>query len=219
MIATEASSPGPFLARLVGPPGLALEVFRQLLERVDAVVVGPEEPGHLVPAPADVIVLVEPTADHWAEVRGTGASIVLVQANETSDADVVESVLAGADAVLHCNTDPQTVLAVVGEVSRGGSVLAPAQVRAVAGVARSAGARPAVALSRREAEILASIAAGSAVKQTARELGISPKTVENLQGRLFRKLGARNRAQAVARGHALGLLDAAPHGIPVQAGP
>ena len=44
------------------------------------------------------------------------------------------------------------------------------------------------------------------MKQTARDLGIAPKTVENLQGRLFRKLGARNRAQAVARAHALGLL-------------
>ena len=31
-------------------------------------------------------------------------------------------------------------------------------------------------------------------------------TVENLQGRLFRKVKARNRAQAVARAHALGLL-------------
>ena len=36
------------------------------------------------------------------------------------------------------------------------------------------------------------------MKQTALALGISAKTVENLQGRLFRKLGVRNRAQAVA---------------------
>ncbi|HET7722325.1 MAG TPA: LuxR C-terminal-related transcriptional regulator, partial [Acidimicrobiales bacterium] len=103
-------------------------------------------------------------------------------------------------------SDPDTVLAVLSEVSRGGSVLEPAQMRLVAGLARAASAQPGVVLSRREREILASIAEGKAVKQTARDLGIAPKTVENLQGRLFRKLGARNRAQAVARAHALGLL-------------
>jgi DNA-binding CsgD family transcriptional regulator len=33
------------------------------------------------------------------------------------------------------------------------------------------------------------------------------KTVENLQSRMFRKLGARNRAHAVTIAHRLGLLD------------
>jgi DNA-binding NarL/FixJ family response regulator len=108
--------------------------------------------------------------------------------------------------VLHGDSDPDTVLTVMAEVSRGGSVMNSTQMRAVAGLARAAGAQHGVALSRREREILESIAAGRAVKQTARDLGIAPKTVENLQGRLFRKLGARNRAQAVARAHALGIL-------------
>lgn len=61
-------------------------------------------------------------------------------------------------------------------------------------------------LTRREVDIIASIDRGLAVKQTARELGVTAKTVENLQSRLFRKLQVRNRAQAVARAHALGLL-------------
>ena len=46
-------------------------------------------------------------------------------------------------------------------------------------------------------------------EQTARQLAISEKTVQNIQSRLFRKLGARNRAQAVARAHELGLLPVA----------
>jgi DNA-binding NarL/FixJ family response regulator len=197
---------GPFVARLVGPSGLTLEVFRQLLERVDVVIVDPENAEDPATTAADVIVLVEPEPEDWAAVRDAGIPIVLVQGEATDDADVVDSVLAGADAVLHCDSDPETVLAVLGEVSRGGSVLDPSQMRAVAGLARAAGGQPGVALSRRESQILASIADGNSVKQTARELGISPKTVENLQGRLFRKLGARNRAQAVARAHALGML-------------
>ena len=206
-MAAEAQPGGPFVARLIGPPGLTLEVFRQLLEGVGVVIVDPDDPDDLVEVTADVAVLVQPTSDHWAVVRDIGLPLVLVQGEAAAeDADVVDSVLAGADAVLHCDSDPDTVLSVIAEVSRGGSVMEPGQMRMVAGLARAAGAQPGVVLSRRETEILASIAEGKAVKQTARDLGIAPKTVENLQGRLFRKLGARNRAQAVARAHALGLL-------------
>jgi DNA-binding NarL/FixJ family response regulator len=199
------ASAGPFVAQLVGHFGLGLEVFRHLLEGVGVVIVHPEGAVDEVEAVADVVLLVEPGPEHWAAIEGRDIPIVLVRGQRADDAEVVESVLAGADAVLHCDSDPDTVLAVMAKVSRGGSVMEPNQMRVVAGLARAACARPGVALSRREAEILASIAEGKAVKQTARDLGISPKTVENLQGRLFRKLGARNRAQAVARAHALGL--------------
>ena len=66
--------------------------------------------------------------------------------------------------------------------------------------------RSTLSLTPREREILASIDRGDSVRQTARSLGIAVKTVENLQGRLFRKLGVRNRAQAVAAAHNRGLL-------------
>lgn len=203
MVAT-ASRAGPFVAQLVGHPGLALEVFRQILEGAGVVIVDPSEDD--LDVSPDVVVLIEPTPEHWAAAEDSRIPIVLVQGEQGDDADVVDSVLAGADAVLHADSDPDSVLAVLAEVSRGGSVMEPAQMRLVAGLARAASAQPGVVLSRREREILASIAEGKAVKQTARDLGIAPKTVENLQGRLFRKLGARNRAQAVARAHALGLL-------------
>jgi DNA-binding CsgD family transcriptional regulator len=62
-------------------------------------------------------------------------------------------------------------------------------------------------LTPREAAILASVERGESVKQTARTLGIAMKTVENLQSRMFRKLGARNRAHAVTIAHRLGLLE------------
>lgn len=206
-MAAEAQPGGRFVAQLLGPPGLTLEVFRQLLESVGVVIVAPTDPDDLVDVTADVAVLIQPGAEHWAEVHDIGVPLVLVQGEGAAeDADVVDSVLAGADAVLHCDSDPDTVLSVIAEVSRGGSVMEPGQMRLVAGLARAAGAQPGVVLSRRETEILCSIAEGKAVKQTARDLGIAPKTVENLQGRLFRKLAARNRAQAVARAHALGLL-------------
>jgi DNA-binding CsgD family transcriptional regulator len=53
------------------------------------------------------------------------------------------------------------------------------------------------ALTARESDIAASLAQGHSIRQTARALGISPKTAENTQTRLFRKLGVRNRAEAL----------------------
>jgi DNA-binding CsgD family transcriptional regulator len=61
-------------------------------------------------------------------------------------------------------------------------------------------------LTARESDILRSVARGYSIRQTARALGISPKTVEGIQTRLFRKLGVRNRAEALAAVDALGLL-------------
>jgi DNA-binding CsgD family transcriptional regulator len=63
---------------------------------------------------------------------------------------------------------------------------------------RLADRAPPPGLTVRERQILASIDRGESVKQTARALGISARTVENLQHRLFRRLGVRNRAEAVA---------------------
>lgn len=188
---------------VLGPAGLALEVVRDLLLSGGMSIVDLDVDGAV---PANVAVLVEPLPEDWATARRLGLPILLVLGEETGDTHVVEAVLAGADAVVHLDTLPATIFGMLIAVGSGGSVLLPTQTRIVAEVARAAAARPEVTLSRREAEIVASIAEGKAVKQTARDLGISAKTVENLQGRLFRKLGVRNRAQAVARAHGLGLL-------------
>lgn len=53
-------------------------------------------------------------------------------------------------------------------------------------------------LTPREHEILRLAAAGLSVKQTAHVLGVAVKTVESLQRQLFRKLGVRGRAGALA---------------------
>lgn len=65
-------------------------------------------------------------------------------------------------------------------------------------------------LTARECDILRSIANGDTVRQTARGIGIAEKTVENTQARMFRKLGVRNRAGALAAAYALGLVDLVP---------
>jgi DNA-binding NarL/FixJ family response regulator len=58
--------------------------------------------------------------------------------------------------------------------------------------------RPRIELTARQRSVLELIVRGESVKQTARTLGIAVKTVENTQSRLYRRLGVRNRSQAVA---------------------
>lgn len=67
--------------------------------------------------------------------------------------------------------------------------------------------RPAaVALSRRERQVLELIAAGSTNPQIAGALCLSTDTIKEHASRLYRKLRARNRTDAVQRALRLGLL-------------
>jgi DNA-binding NarL/FixJ family response regulator len=61
------------------------------------------------------------------------------------------------------------------------------------------------ALTDRESEILAMIAAGSTNREIASALYLSPHTVKEHTSTLYRKLGVRNRAEAVQRSQRLGL--------------
>lgn len=82
--------------------------------------------------------------------------------------------------------------------------------------------RPSVRLPQltpREADILSSIVLGHTVRQTARLLTIAEKTVENIQTRLFLKLGTRNRAEAIAAAYSLGLSGLVTDAVPPESTP
>lgn len=64
-------------------------------------------------------------------------------------------------------------------------------------------------LTRREREVLALMAQGFITKQIAERLCVSQETVSTHVTNLRRKLGARNKAHAVALGFQLGILSAA----------
>jgi DNA-binding CsgD family transcriptional regulator len=53
-------------------------------------------------------------------------------------------------------------------------------------------------LSQRELEVLRLLAAGESNRQMARRLGLSPHTIERHVANLYRKIGARGRADATA---------------------
>jgi DNA-binding CsgD family transcriptional regulator len=83
--------------------------------------------------------------------------------------------------------------------------------------ARAFGARPrpfdgnpqAVAelgISARECEVLAEIVAGRSNKEIAARLKVSPNTVKTHVARLFEKLGAKRRTDAIRRARELGIV-------------
>jgi DNA-binding CsgD family transcriptional regulator len=70
-------------------------------------------------------------------------------------------------------------------------------------------------ITQREVQILRGVREGKTNQQIGEQLAISALTVKNHVQKILRKLGAANRAQAVAMAMALNLLQAGPdHGLP-----
>ena len=88
------------------------------------------------------------------------------------------------------------------------------QLRETAREKRKPAAAPARdELTVRERSIVEFIARGRSNKEIARELGVAPETIKTHLKRIFQKLSAELRAQAVVRAQSLGMLKT----IPVQA--
>jgi DNA-binding CsgD family transcriptional regulator len=67
-------------------------------------------------------------------------------------------------------------------------------------------AQAALGITEREAEVLRHLAAGRSNKEIARVLAVSPNTVKTHIARLFEKLEAARRTEAVLKARELGLL-------------
>jgi DNA-binding CsgD family transcriptional regulator len=67
-------------------------------------------------------------------------------------------------------------------------------------------AQAALGLSERELEVLHELASGRSNKEIAAHLHVSPNTVKTHIARLFEKLGARRRTEAIHRARELGIV-------------
>ena len=74
------------------------------------------------------------------------------------------------------------------------------------GTYKPTAARPHDELTARERSIVEFIAGGRSNKEIARELGIAPETIKTHLKRIFQKLSAETRTQAVIRAQSLGML-------------
>jgi DNA-binding NarL/FixJ family response regulator len=210
--AVEPATETRLRALVRGRSGPLLDTVTQLLaERGIPVVTGDEVSGQL--SGPVVAVLVDPEPDDWKAVGDLGVRAVLVPAEQPEQADVAEAVLRGVDAVVPARNVNEQLLPAFTAVREGYLMLNATQGRSLidAAFTRLSEKRSLwpVELTPRERDILLSIDCGHSVRQTARQLGISARTVENHQSRLFRKLGVRNRAEALAVAHGLGLIDTA----------
>ena len=101
---------------------------------------------------------------------------------------------AGASGFISKESDAREVVTAVRRVGLGMTMFAPKSDQ------------PEPLLTEREREVLELIAAGSTNKEIAEELYLSPHTVKEHTSALYRKLSARNRAEAVQRAQRIGLL-------------
>jgi DNA-binding CsgD family transcriptional regulator len=162
-----------------------------------------------------VAVLVNPGAADWDMVEEHGVPVIVVHTEPLDSSELARALADGASSLVAADRIADHFLTVLRMVSQGYLVVDSLPMRSLIGAARGGGALP--ELTARESDILQSVAKGYSIRQTARALGISPKTVENIQTRLFRKLGVRNRVEALAAVDALGLLpDTRP--APVRSG-
>lgn len=67
-------------------------------------------------------------------------------------------------------------------------------------------ARTSLGISEREFEVLEHVAAGRSNKEIAAKLGVSPNTVKTHIARLYEKLGAARRTEAILKARELGLI-------------
>ena len=71
----------------------------------------------------------------------------------------------------------------------------------------AAGTGPRPGLSVRERDVLRQLVLGATNPEAASRLNLSPHTIKQHTSAVYRKLGVRNRTEAVSRAHSLGLID------------
>ena len=121
---------------------------------------------------------------------------VLVFTAYDTDERVVGAIRAGAGGYLLKGASIEEIARAIRTVRGGGSYLAPRVATALLAEVRTP--RRGTALTERERAVLRLVADGLPTKQIARSLAISERTVKFHVTSIFRKLGAENRAQAVA---------------------
>ena len=140
------------------------------------------------------------------EVR-PDAKVILFTVDE-SRAAISDAIQAGVSGYLLKDSSAEELVNAARLAMEGKAVIHPKLTRAFIEEVQMADRHAQEApLSKRETEILQRVAYGATTKSVAEELGISPHTVKTHLERIFEKLGASDRAQAVAIAIRKGLVD------------
>jgi DNA-binding NarL/FixJ family response regulator len=142
------------------------------------------------------------------------ATQVLVVSGSDSEADVIESICAGASGYLLKTASSDEIVSAVRSVARGEPILSAGIASRLMGVIRRGALTQvelrqreelAAGLTKRESEVLRLIAAGKDNGAIASELYVSPHTVKNHVANILAKLHLENRIQAAVEAARSGL--------------
>jgi DNA-binding NarL/FixJ family response regulator len=138
----------------------------------------------------------------------TQTPIVVVSAQKLTPSEAAAALLANVVAMVNPSTGIDGLVSTLDAVEAGSVGWPLEQFLAATRFLRD---RPEsrsnnLSLTQREHEVLRMLHQGESIRSLAALLQISPKTVESLQRGLYRKLGARNKIQAIEVGVRTGLL-------------
>ncbi|MBE1593605.1 response regulator [Nonomuraea angiospora] len=145
-------------------------------------------------------------------IAGAGGSKVLILTTFDIDDYVYAALRGGASGFLLKDAPPADLITAVRVIAAGEALLAPSVTRRLIeefATRQPIDEREALrlnALTPRELDVLRLVAAGLANAEIAGELTIAEETVKSHVGRIFTKLGLRDRAQAVMLAYESGLV-------------
>jgi DNA-binding NarL/FixJ family response regulator len=140
------------------------------------------------------------------------ATRLLILTTFDLDAYVYEALRAGSSGFLLKDAPPEQLVEAIRIVARGDALLAPSITRRLIErflrqpVLAPPGSKPLHQLTTREREVLELIAHGLSNSEIAARLYLTEATVKTHVAHIYRKLGLRDRAQAVVYAHEAGLL-------------
>ncbi|MER6504371.1 response regulator transcription factor [Streptomyces sp. NPDC001455] len=137
--------------------------------------------------------------------RGARARVLVLTTYDT-DSDTLPAIEAGATGYLLKDAPREELFNAVRAAADGRTVLSPAVASRLVSRVRTPSAAGNEPLSAREREVLVLVAKGTSNRAIAAELFISEATVKTHLTHVFAKLGAKDRAAAVAIGYDRGIL-------------
>ena len=156
-----------------------------------------------------VVVLVDATEEDWLVANPLRAPIVEIRSHDVSERLAVVGAMARKVGGLVAKADAAACLSPALAATAQGMLVVSRRYATALMRWAPAPSSAAPRLTARERDILDAIANGQTIRQAARSLGIATKTVENIQTILFRKLGARNRRDALTIADGWGLIEQA----------
>lgn len=142
----------------------------------------------------DLFLAQESGADVCEAIRSASPSTRVLFISGAGRMSAAAARAAGASGFVSKDLEARDVVAAVRMVGMGMTMFPPKA------------SQPEPPLSEREREVLEAIADGATNREIAARLFLSPHTVKEHTSALYRKLGARNRAEAVQRAQRIGLL-------------